>query len=127
MVLGNNGCRSRKGFCSQSVPYWKSICFLKKTSYHNEKKKIIILRTTPCTVYQVSTQNEFLQQLNKLLEMGRKGKYRNSLSYSSMNGAALMLFRILAGGTENINFLMKTQSVHSSVKILTLLYSHITF
>lgn len=73
------------------------------------------------------TQNEYLQQLYKLLEVGRKGKYRNSLSYSSMKDAALMLFRILAGGTENINFLMKTQSVHSSVKILTLLYPHITF
>jgi len=90
-------------------------------------QKIIILRATRFTVYQVSIQNEYLHQLNKLLEMGRKGNYRSSLSYSSLNGAALMLFRILAGGTENINFLMKTQSVHSTVKILTLLYSRITF
>lgn len=59
--------------------------------------------------------------------MARKGKYRSSLSYSNISGAALMLLRILAGGTENINFLMKSQSVHNSVKIPTLLHSHITF
>lgn len=34
--------------------------------------------------------------------------YKSSLSYSSRNGAALILLRILAGGSENISFLMKT-------------------
>lgn len=76
----------------------------------------------------MSIQNEYLQQLKKA-PGNRVGNGNTAAAFpiAGMNGAALMLFRILAGGTENINFLMKSRSVHSSVKILTLLYSRITF